>query len=214
MSGPSSRRAEPGVLALLVAVAACHGRPREADPEQIVALAKNLVNTTPPLAGARMCTEADYANPAITVRTALQLAKQTIPDAPEYAEWVNPPIADAPAFRTVLDGKDELARRQAAAQLLRAKGYMMYRVDMVNVPMAIGFKELKRGAVGVRALGYDHLGNIKCVRTFIVQNDKALSEAAMKASDKPTMDPEISRKLRDDLTEQLKEHISELMGGG
>jgi len=212
MSGRSSRRAS--ALVALVSVGACHKNPREADPEKIVALAKNLVNTSPPLAGARMCVEADYANPAITVRTALQLAKQTVPDAPEYQDWINPPIADAPAFRTVLEGKDELARRRAAAQLLRAKGYMMYRVDMVNVPMAIGFKELKRGAVGVRALGYDHIGNIKCVRQFIVQNDKALSEAAMKASDKPTIDPAISKKLRDDLTEQMKEQISELMGGG
>src|SRR5690606_17570948 len=130
------------------------------DPEKIRALADRLLRVTPPLAGMRACTEADYENPAMSLVTAIELAKETMPDRPEFERWVNPPEIDSPAFRTILESKDEPERRRAAHQLLNAKGYILYRVDMVNVPLALEVKELKRGAVGVRAVGFDQQGNV------------------------------------------------------
>lgn len=210
MSGRSSRRSLVLVVALL---AACGKKAPEADPEKIKALADKLLRVTPPLAGVRACVEADYELPAFSLVTAVELAKETMPDRPEFERWINPPEIDAPAFRTVLDSKDETARRQAAYQLLHAKGYILYRVDMVNVPLALEVKELKRGAVGVRAVGLDKNGTVFCVRNFTVQNDNEKAEWAMKMTTRPTVDPMVAKALRDDLTLQMKERISEIMGG-
>ncbi|MFN0252673.1 MAG: hypothetical protein ACKV2T_37715 [Kofleriaceae bacterium] len=205
-----------GVVLAAAAIAglgACTKKAPEADPEKIRALASRLLQIMPPLAGVRACTEADYEMPAMSLVTAVELSRETMPDRPEFERWINPPEIDAPAFRTVLESKDETARRRAAAQLLGAKGYIVYRVDMVNVPLALEVKELKRGAVGVRAVGFDKADNIICVRHFTVQNDKEKSEWAMKITTLATVDPMVAKALRDDLTFQIKERISELMGG-
>lgn len=203
------------ILAALVTTGACGSKAPEADPAKLEAKLKLLVSKEPPLgASIRRCEEKDYENPAITVPTARTIAKMDIPDIPEMANWINPPEIDAPAFRTVMESKDERARRRATALLLGAKGYMLYRVDLVNVPMALGLKELKRGAVGARVIGYDQNLNIVCVRDFLFQNDKAVSEEAMRTSTKPTIDPAVMKRLREDLAEQMKDKISQLMGGG
>ena len=211
MSGRSSRRSV--ALAGVLALAACGKSAPEADPDKVRALADRLLRIMPPLAGVRACVEADYELPAISLVTAIELAKETMPDRPEFERWINPPEIDAPAFRTVLESKDQTQRRRAAHQLLGAKGYIVYRVDMVNVPLALEIKELKRGAVGVRAVGIDKQDRVFCVRNFIVQNDKEKSEWAMKMTTLPTVDPMVAKALRDDLTFQIKERISELMGG-
>lgn len=215
MSARSSRP-ELGVLGVLVVAAlstGCAKKAPEADPEQIRALADRLLRITPPLAGVRACVEADYEMPAMSLVTAIELAKEEMPDRPEFERWINPPEIDSPAFRTILESKDETARRRAAAQLLGAKGYIVYRVDMVNVPLALEVKELKRGAVGVRAVGFDRSDKVICVRQFTVQNDNEKAEWAMKTTTRPEVDPMVAKALRDDLTVQIKERISEIMGG-
>ncbi len=214
MSGRSSLRSV-GLVALagLAASSACTKKAPEADPDQVSALADRLLRIMPPLAGVRACVEADYELPALSLVTAIELAKETMPDRPEFERWINPPEIDAPAFRTVLTSKNETERRRAAHQLLGAKGYIVYRVDMVNVPLALEVKELKRGAVGVRAVGIDRSDKVFCVRNFTVQNDKEKSEWAMKMTTLPTVDPMVAKALRDDLTFQMKERISEIMGG-
>ena len=90
---------------------------------------------------------------------------------------------------------------------------VVFRVDMVNVPLALGVKELKRGAVGVRAIGYDRTGQATCAKVFTVRNDKATSEAAMDRSDRATVDPAVMQLLRDDLAQQLIWHVELLATG-
>ncbi len=212
MSDRSSRHKVAAVLVAL-ACSACTKDAPEADPEKVRKLADRLLRIMPPLAGVRACVEADYENPAMSLVTAVELARETMPDKPEFERWINPPEIDSPAFRTILDSKDETAQRRAAYQLLDAKGYIVYRVDMVNVPLALEVKELKRGAVGVRAVGFDKNDTVTCVRNFTVQNDNAKAEWAMKITTLPTVDPIVAKALRDDLTVQMKERISEIMGG-
>jgi hypothetical protein len=208
----SARSSACSVAFLAIALAGCKKQP-EADPEQVRKLADRLLRITPPLAGTRACTEADYEMPAMSLVTAIELARETMPDRPEFERWINPPEIDAPAFHTILDSKDTTEQRRAAYQLLHAKGYIVYRVDMVNVPLALEVKELKRGAVGVRAVGFDKQDNVICVRNFTVQNDNDKSEWAMKITTRATVDPMVAKALRDDLTVQIKERISEIMGG-
>lgn len=213
MSARSSRRSLVAIALFALAIGGCRKKPPEADPDRVRALADRLLRITPPLAGVRACVEADYEMPAMSLVTAIELAKETMPDRPEFERWINPPEIDAPAFRTILESKDDTARRRAAHQLLNAKGYIVYRVDMVNVPLALEVKELKRGAVGVRAVGFDKNDQVICVRNFIVQNDNEKAEWAMKTTTLPTVDPMVAKALRDDLTVQMKERISEIMGG-
>ena len=206
-------------MALVALAAACGGekakaRPKpEADPAKVEQLAKAITQSPPPLAGLRACAPADYAHPAMTLLTVLRLAKERIEDKPERADWINVAAIDTPAARTLLEASDPTARRQAAAELLAAQAYVVFRVDMVNVPLALEVKELKRGAVGVRAVGYDPTGTPVCVQHFLVQNDKAKSEWAMEKSDRAVVDPAIAQALRDDLQVQFLAKIEALKAG-
>ena len=121
----------------------------------------------------------------MTLRTVLQLAGEPVPDEPERADWINPPELDAPAARILVDrGRRPSCARQAAAELLAAPSYVVYRVDMVNAPIALGSRSSSAARSAMRAIGYDKRGTPTCVHVFIVQNDKAKSEWAMDQSDK------------------------------
>ena len=76
--------------------------------------------------------------------------------------------------------------------------------------MALGVKELKRGAVGARAMRYDKQGRLECVRVFVWQNDKAVSNDAIARSNKALIDPAVAKQLRDDLAVQLLKRIAAL----
>ncbi len=195
---------------LLLAVTACGSKKPEADPAKVQQLAKAMANNPPPFAGMRACVTADFLQPSMSQPTLLRLAKEEVPDTPERAAWMNPPEVDVPYARVLVEASDEKLRRQAAAEFLAAKAYLVYRVDMVNVPMALAVKELKRGAVGIRAIGYDMTGNPICVKPFTVQNDKAKSNWAMQTSDKAVIDPAVAQALRDDLKVQLLAKIDQL----
>ena len=204
MSAPSLLRS----AALLGALAACKPQPKppEADPAGVKTLAATMAKNMPAPQAARMCTPQDYANiPSLTFITLLHLADLPIKNDPQHADWINPPGLDSQAFRDVAAG-DELTRRRAAATLLSAPGWLVYKIDMVNAPMAIGVKELKIGTIGGRAIRYDHRGLPVCVEVFYFQNDQQKSDYAISKSDRAIIDPAIAKMLRDDLAQQYLTH--------
>ncbi len=200
MSARSSTRR--GSL-LLIALAACGSKKPEGDPAKVAEIAKAIAANPPPFAGVRKCTAADFAHPSMSQVTLLRLAKEDVPDTHERVGWMNPPEVDAPYARVLVESKDDKQRRQAAAEFLAAKAFMIIRVDLLDVPLALELKELKRGAVGIRAIGYDQAANVTCTTPFTVQNDKEKSEWAMKTSDKARVDPAVAQALREDLKVQL-----------
>ena len=202
MSGRSSRR--DVVQGALVVLACCGKSAPEADPAKVKQLAAKMTREVPTPAATRECTPADLAGGAtLTFRTLTLLAGGALaPDKPEEAEWINPPELDAPAARILAAPRSERAAREAAAQLLAAPFYVVYKVDLVNAPMALGVKELKVGNVGTRVIRYEKTGKPTCVQVFIFENDHAVNDAAVAKSDQATMDPAISKLLRDDLAVQ------------
>ncbi len=211
----SARSSAPERLALgLAAALGCGTHAPEREPAEVAQHARVMLASTPAPAAVRVCIAADLQAPSLTQRTLLELAGEPIPDAPERAAWINPPALDAPAARMLVEATTSpLGRRRAAAQLLGAPRLVVFRVDMVNVPLALGVKELKRGAVGMRAIGYDRAGQATCAKVFTVRNDKATSEAAMDRSDRATVDPAVIQLLRDDLAQQLIWHVELLATG-
>lgn len=211
MSGPSSPRSALLALAL---VSACGGeKVPEADPAKVAVLAKQMIKNIPAPAGAPDCTVGDLHGVPMTAATMFQLAGEPLPAGrPEYADWVNPAALDAPAARVLLDtAASETDRRRAAATLLGAHAFIVYKVEMVNVPLALQLKELKRGAVGMRAIGYEANGAPKCVLVFTVQNDLAVANWAMDQSNKAVIDPAIAKAVREDLTKQIEARIAGFM---
>jgi hypothetical protein len=205
MSVRSSRRS----LALVaLAFAACKPSVPEADPAKVSALAKKLVTNMPGMAAVRQCTDADYAGvTTLTFRSLLQLSGEAPSEKePRDAEWINPPALDSASIRGVLDAKDATAKRQAAAQVLKSKAFLLYKVDVVNAPMALLVKELKTGTILSRVIRYEANGQPTCVSNVDFQNDRAKSDWAIEASDQALIDPAVAKALRDDLAAQYLIH--------
>lgn len=199
-------------LVLLAACSSKKGAP-EADPARVKALAKTMIANTPAPAGAPACKVEQFNGPGITSRSLILLAENEMPKAAERADWINPPELDAPAVRAFLEAKDDTAKREAAAAVLALKSIIVWRPETIGVPLAIGYKELKRGAVSVRAIGYDAAGNVTCVAVFSFKNDKAVSDWAMEKSDKADVDPAIVKALQQDLRQQLLGRIAAIRAG-
>ncbi|MBA3457697.1 MAG: hypothetical protein H0T42_31735 [Deltaproteobacteria bacterium] len=197
----------------MVALAACGSKKPEADPAKVKALASTMAKSSVPFAGLRACAAADFQQPSMSQPSLLRLAQEEVPATSERLPWMNPPELDAPYVRTLIDSTDVKLRRQAAAEFLAAKAYIVYRVDLLDVPLALEIKELKRGAVGIRAIGFDRGGEVICVKQFTVQNDKEKSEWAMKSSDKAVVDPAIAQALREDLKVQLLAKLEQFRTG-
>lgn len=209
MSGPSSPHS--AAIAIALVASGCGGeKVPEADPAKVTALAKQMIANIPAPAGARDCTVGDLHAVPMTAATLFQLAGEPLPaKRPEYESWVNPPSLDAPAARVLLDtGASQTDHRRAAATLLGAHAFIVYKVEMVNVPLALEVKELKRGAVGMRAIGYEPNGTPKCILVFTVQNDLAVANWAMDQSNKARIDPAIAKAVRLDLTKQIEARIA------
>jgi len=189
----------------------CGSKSPQGDPAAFSALARTMIKNVP-VPGVAECPGAEIIGGAtMTMRTLLQIARQPFEDTPGRRDFVNPPELDVPAARVLADDKaGDAARRRAAGELAAAPFYLVYFVDHVDVPMALGIKELKRGIAGGRALKYDKQGNFVCARVFVWMNDKKVSEDAIAKSDKPVIDPAIAKLLRDDLTAQLLKRISAL----
>jgi hypothetical protein len=203
MSGRSSRC---NALVLACALAACgKSGPKkpEADPAEVTKLAAKMLREIPTPAATRDCTPEDLnGGLSLTFRSLAVLGGRTPASRPEDEAWINPPELDAPAVRTLLDNKTKTAARQAAAELLAAPHWIVYKVDYVNAPMALGIKELKIGTIGTRVIRYDKTGLPACVLVFNFQNDAKISQDAIDVSDKAVIDPAVAKILREDLTAQ------------
>lgn len=229
MSGPSSpreptaaararlspREAAAGVIAAMVVVGGCQTTPQpEADPADVQALSARMIANSPVPAALPACSAAELRAPVtVTFRTLRLLAGQTVdPSAHDTADWVNPTALDASPAHTLLEGNAEAIRkRRAASVLLAAASWIVYRVDLVNAPMALGVKELKTGTVTGRIIRYDRQSSRPtCVTQWGVQNSRDKTQWAISASNKPYIDPAVMQVLRDDLVTRI---IAQVQGG-
>jgi hypothetical protein len=199
-------------LALLAAAAACSSHKPEADPARLDPILKAMDRNTPAPGAAPVCGPQDLIGGAsMTQLTLLKITKEPPNLGPEREDWINPPELDSPAARELIDpGAEESTRWQAAYELLSAPFYLVYRIDIVDAPMAIGVKDLKRGTVTFRVLRYDRQGNIVCAKVVAFQNTRDKSDWAIVKSNLAVMDPKISAALRDDLRDQLLRYVAAL----
>jgi hypothetical protein len=213
MSARSSVRdlAIAGVSVAALAACSTTHKP-EADPARLVPIMKAMDKNTPAPAGAPVCKpEQMIGGATMTQVTLLKISGEPANPGPERDDWINPAELDSPAARELIDPNvDDTTRRQAAYELLSAPFYLVYRIDIVDAPMAIGVKDLKRGTVGSRVLRYDRKGNIVCVKVLTFQNSVARSDWAILKSNLPTIDPKVAEALRDDLRAELLRHVPAL----
>jgi hypothetical protein len=188
-----------------LAIAACgHAKKPERDPADVQKLAKRMVDNAPP--SARQCkAEEVTGGMALTHLSLLRLGRVKYPADPEHSDWINPGEIDAPAVRLLLDPEaDEVVQRQAAAMLLAAPFLVVYRVDLVASPLALGVKEPRTGFVYVRAIRYTTTGRPECAFTMAVHNkpqvtDEAIEKAATVGSGVPA---DVIKMMQDDLRAQ------------
>ena len=178
--------------------------PPELDPGIAVKLARAMLQHAPAPASVPDCKPGELSGGlTMTQVTLLQIAMQPVANDPEHAPWINPVELDSPAARAMLAAHGQTpARRQAAAEFMAAPFYVVYRVDNVDAPMALGIKELKIGTIGGRAIRYEKSGLAGCVTVFTFQDDQAVSDQAIAESDKTLVDPKVIERLRKDLGAQ------------
>lgn len=167
-----------------------------------------MVNDVPAPAAVPTCKPEELAGMTMTRRTLLRIDHREPDKASELADWINPTELDAPAARVLVDATaDETAKRRAAADMLLAPAYLIYRVDMVAAPMALGVRDLKIGTIGGRLIRYDKTGLPTCVVLFTFQDDKDKSDQAIARSRAAAVvDPAVAKAMRDDLHEQYLKH--------
>jgi len=211
MSARSSRHEL--AFAAVIAVAACrHDAPKpEADPAKVKELAVRMIDHSPVPAALPRCKAEELVAPVtMTYRTLRVLAGQATATSPlEEAEWLNPTPLDHAATRPLVDDKaDETAKRQAAGELLAAPSWIIYRVDLVNAPMALGAKELKTGTINGRVIRYDRKSGLPtCVYVWNFQNTREKTDWAISVSNKPYIDPAVMKVLQDDLNAQYLANV-------
>jgi len=201
-------------LLVLAVVASCH-HPREADPAKFLKVADRMVENVPAPVAVPTCKPEELIGAPMTRRTLLLIDHRELEKIAELSDWMNPTELDAPAARVLSDPTaDETAKRRATAELLAAPAYLIYRLDMVAAPMALGVKDLKIGTIGGRLIRYDKSGNPSCVVLFTFQNDKEKSDSAIARSrNAAVVDPAIAKEMRDDLHEQFLSHAPRPMLG-
>jgi hypothetical protein len=201
-----------GIAAAALATACSTTHKPEADPARLVPIMKAMDKNTPAPGGAPVCKPEQMVGGAtMTQVTLLKISGEPANPGPEREAWINPPELDVPAARELIDpAVDETTKRQAAYELLSAPFFLVYRIDIVDAPMALGVKDLKRGTVGARVLRFGREGNIECVKVLTFQQGQDKSDAAILKSNLPTIDPKVAQALRDDLHDQLLKHIPAL----
>jgi hypothetical protein len=207
MSERSSRRDALAGCVVALALTACGKQTKkpEADPDQAKKLAAAIADHVPlPTAVPTCKAEETIGGATMTFRTALQIAGASIPNELELAEWVNAPTLDHPSARALADtGTDETHRRQAAAELLGAPFYFVYKVDTMSAPIPAGRHEASRGYVGMRGIKYDQHGAPVCVVIYVVKNTRSKAEWAMDEVEKhAVLDPKVIEAMREDLQQQ------------
>lgn len=201
-----------GIAACVLATACSTAHKPEADPARLVPIMKAMDKNTPAPGGAPVCEPDQMVGGAtLTQVTLLKIASEPANPGPEREPWINPAELDAPAARELIDpAAGEATKRQAAYELLSAPFFLVYRIDIVDAPMAIGVKDLKRGTVGARVLRYSPKGDIECVKVLTFQSSLEKSDWAILKSNLPTIDPKVAEALRDDLHDQLLKHVPAL----
>jgi hypothetical protein len=191
------------LVAGLACISACH-RPREADPAKFRVIADRMANNVPAPVAVPTCKPEELVGAPMTRRTLLQIDNRELEKIPELSDWMNPTELDAPAARVLVDpAADETAKRRATAELFAAPAYLIYRLDMIAAPIALGVRDLKIGTIGGRLIRYDKAGAPVCVVLFTFQNDKEKSDMAIARSRAAAVvDPEVAKEMRDDLHEQ------------
>jgi hypothetical protein len=211
----SARSSALDLTLAVVLLAACGKKPAklpEADPAKITKLAKRMYGNIPVPEFARKCKYDELMGGAsMTKKTLVQLAEVELEKKPEVADFVNPTELDSPAARQILDNPaDEKLRRQAAAELLLAPFYLIYYIDLVDTPLALGVKDFKKGNVGARALRYDKNGKIECTYVFFWNNDPNKQAWAVAQTTRPLVDPAVVKELQIDLRAQMLARVAAL----
>ena len=198
------------LAALATACTATH-KP-EADPDRLTPIMAAMDKNTPAPGAAPGCTPDQMIGGAtMTQVTLLKIAHEPANIGPTRDDWINPAELDSPAARELIDPNiDETTKRQAAYELLSAPFFLVYRIDIVDAPMALGIKDLKRGTVGSRVLRYDTQGDIVCVKVMNFQSSLAKSDWAILKSNLAVIDPKVAAELRDDLRAQMLKHVRAL----
>lgn len=218
MSARSSAR-ELATLALVVSplvvgLAACGSKGPDGDPKKLSETVDKMLRNIPLPAQLPECKPADLAdNLPLTERTAIKIAATLqMPPEAEYSEWTNPSELDYPnAFQLADPNAPESEKRKAAGEIMTSKGVVLYHVDLVDIPIAVEVKELKRGYAGYRAIRYDMKAKPTCVVVFAVKNSKKISEWAMDQVEKAAIvDPAVARAVQDDFRTQLKATVASL----
>jgi hypothetical protein len=163
-----------------------------------------MANNVPAPVAVPTCKPEELVGAPMTRRTLLQIDNRELDKIPELSDWMNPTELDDPAARVLLDpAADETAKRRAAGTLILAPAYLIYRLDMIAAPIALGVRDLKIGTIGGRLIRYDKRGEPVCVVLFTFQNDKDKSDSAIARSRAAAVvDPAIAKEMRDDLHEQ------------
>jgi hypothetical protein len=212
----SARSSAPELALVLLGVVstACGGSKKaDGDPEKVKELAGKFLKNIPMPAALPECTPADLTGTfPLTEMTAVKLAKMPMPKEVEFADWTNPSELDFPTAWVLADESSPAAtKREAAGELLAGKGFVMYHIDLVDIPIAVGVKELKRGYAGYRAIRYDTKGKATCVQVFAVKNSKKVAEWAQDQVEKASIvEPAVARAVQDDFRAQLKATIASL----
>jgi hypothetical protein len=211
MSARSSVR-DLGLLACLAAAACSTTHKPEADPARVATIMKAIDQHTPGPGDVPDCKPADMIGGAtLTQVTLLKIAGIPAHTGAEREDWMNPSELDSPAARELIDpAVDDTTRRQAAYELLSAPFILVYRIELVDAPMAIGLKDIRRGTVSMRALRFDRDGTSVCGRVVTYQQSLAKSDWAIVKSNLAVMDPKVSKVLRDDLHDLLLKHVAAL----
>jgi len=218
MSARSSARRERELLGIAVTVAVVlagagcgkSAAAPEGDPAKVTKLVKQMLTEVPVPGAARKCSYAELMGGlTMTKVTALKLAGSPVQKRPEHEEWVNPAELDSPAARELI-GSDASLKRRAAGEFLLAPFYLIYHVDLVDEPLALGIKDFKRGNVGARALRYNRAGKLDCDYVFFWSNDADKKEWAVKKTDRPTVDPAVMEAMQQDLRAQMLIRIAAL----
>jgi hypothetical protein len=209
MSARSSVR-DLGVLTCVAAAACSTAHKPEADPARVATLMTAVDKNTPGPGDVPDCTpEQMIGGATLTQVTVLKLAGVPARPGFEREDWLNPPELDSPATRELIDPNvDETTKRQAAYELLSAPFFLVYRIDLVDAPMAVGIKDLRRGVIGMRALRFDRAGKSVCVKVLTFQNSLDKSDWAIVKSNLAVMDPRVAKALRDDLHDLLLKHVA------
>jgi hypothetical protein len=209
----SARSSALEVLVVATALAACRGGPKgpEADPAAVTALYKKIFANVPKPGAVPECNYDQMLGGAtVTRKTMTLLAQAPVDTTPPFADYVNATEVDSPAARTLLDSSDDGEKRRAAAELLAAPFHLVYHVDLVDTPLALGVKDFKKGYVGARALRYDKHGAIVCARSFVWTNTKAKKAWAIETTQRPQVTPEVKQAMQDDLRSQMLARIAGL----